>query len=648
MAIFYCLLLKTQEVQPLNKKTIESLEFDKVLALLSNYAMSEAAKQRALELLPIDEERKIKRWLNETTEACKIIEKSSSIPVHSLHGVEQIVTLVDKGYLPTPEQFEFLGAFLDSVKKIKRFMMKQEYHAPTVSSYAYSLYELTDLAEEITRCIRNNQVDDYASRALTKIRSKLAAIEEKIKTKLAQIMKSSSSFLQEQVISIRNGRYVVPVKSEYKRKFSGVIVDQSSSGQTVFMEPHDLNKLQDELTYLKVEEEVEIQKIIGQLTDMTAAYKQELLINIEGMVSYDFIFAKAKLSKYMNGHEVNILPGEGFNILSARHPLLGKNAVPLSVTLGKDYMALVITGPNTGGKTVTIKTIGILAMMVQSGLHIPADPNSKFCIVKDIYVDIGDQQSIEHSLSTFSSHITNVIEILNKSRKDTLVILDEIGSGTDPREGMGLAISILEALYHSGAMLVATTHYSEIKDFAEKAAGFQNGSMGFDIDSLQPLYQLIVGKGGDSQAFSIAQKLGMPMNIIQRAKEISSRQSIEDLTIIPATKERERVQEKVAHKEKQQIQSYQVGDSVWIPHLQTKGIVEKTVNAMGELKLVVKGEKVTINHKRVKPFIKAEELYPDQYDMDQVFDAKDVRKKKKLMNRKHVDGVVIECMDEEK
>jgi len=630
----------------LNKKTIESLEFDKVLALLSEYAMSDAAKQRALDLLPINDQGKIIRWLNETTEACTIIEKSSSIPVHSLHGVEHIVTLVDKGYLPTPDQFEFLGTFLDSVKKIKRFMIKQEYHAPTISSYAYSLYELTDLAEEVSRCIRNNQVDDYASRSLAKLRNKLVSIDEKIKTKLGQIMKTSSSYLQEQVISVRNGRYVVPVKSEYKRKFSGTIVDQSSSGQTVFMEPDDINKLQDELTYLKAEEEVEIQKILGHLTDMTASYKHELLINIEGMVSYDFIFAKAKLSKYMNGNEVKIQQAEGFELYNVRHPLLGASAVPLTMTLGKEYMALVITGPNTGGKTVTIKTIGLLAMMVQSGLHIPADPDSCFCIVKNIFVDIGDKQSIEHSLSTFSSHITNVIEILKTSREETLVILDEIGSGTDPREGMGLAISILEALYNSGAMLVATTHYSEIKDFAEKAAGFQNGSMDFNIETLQPLYRLIVGKGGDSQAFSIAQKLGMPMEIIERAKEISCRQPTKDTTIIPAIKERERLRHNKVQREDKQIQSYQVGDAVWIPHLQTKGIVEKTLNTMGELKLVVKGEKVTINHKRVKPFIQAEELYPDQYDLDQVFDAKDIRKKKKLMKRKHADGVVIEYKED--
>ncbi|HZH62891.1 MAG TPA: endonuclease MutS2 [Metabacillus sp.] len=630
----------------MNKKTIESLEFDKVLALLSEYAMSDAAKQRALDLLPIDDEGKIKRWLNETTEACTIIEKSSSIPVHSLHGVEHIVTLVDKGYLPAPDQFEFLGAFLDSVKKIKRFMIKQEYHAPTISSYAYSLYELTDLAEEISRCIRNNQVDDYASRSLSKIRSKLVSLDEKIKIKLAQLMKTYSSYLQEQVISVRNGRYVVPVKSEYKRKFSGTIVDQSSSGQTVFMEPNEINKLQDELAYLKVEEEVEIQKILGHLTDMTASYKHELLINIEGMVSYDFIFAKAKLSKNMNGNEVKIEQSEGFELLNARHPLLGASAVPLTVALGKEYMALVITGPNTGGKTVTIKTIGLLAMMVQSGLHIPAESDSCFCIVKNIFVDIGDKQSIEHSLSTFSSHITNIIEILNTSREDTLVILDEIGSGTDPREGMGLAISILEALYNSGAMLVATTHYSEIKDFAEKAAGFQNGSMDFNIETLQPLYKLIVGKGGDSQAFSIAQKLGMPMEIIERAKEISCRQPTKDTPIIPAIKERERILHSKAQREDKQIQTYQVGDAVWIPHLQTKAIVQRTVNTMGELKLVVKGEKVTINHKRVKPFIKSEELYPDQYDLDQVFDAKDIRKKKNLMKRKHVDGVVIEYKED--
>jgi DNA mismatch repair protein MutS2 len=627
----------------LNNKTIEVLEYNKVLELLSEFAMSEKAKQRARELTPITDEGKIKRWLNETTEACTIVEKSSSIPVHSLHGVEQIITLVDKGYIPTPEQFEFLGAFLDSVKKIKRFMIKQEYHAPTISSYAYSLYELSDLVEEISRCIRNNQVDDYASRSLSKIRVKIITIEEKIKTKLTQIMKSFSTYLQEQVVSVRNGRYVVPVKNEYKRKFSGAIVDQSSSGQTVFMEPHDLNKLQDELGYLKVEEEVEVQKILGHLTDLTASYKQELLINIEGMVSYDFIFAKAKLSKSMKGNEVQIKQYEGFQIINARHPLLGLNAVPLTLSLGQEYMALVITGPNTGGKTVTIKTVGLLSMMVQSGLHVPADSFSTFSIVKNIFVDIGDHQSIEHSLSTFSSHIRNVIDILRQSREDTLVILDEIGSGTDPREGMGLAISILEEIYNSGAMLIATTHYSEIKDFAEKAAGFQNGSMDFDITTLQPLYKLIVGKGGESQAFSIAQKLGMPQNIINRAKEISNSRLTEEVTIVPKIKNR-----KKADRKKEKVRSeisttnYQIGDAVWIPHLQTKGIVEMTANAIGEMKLIVKGEKITLNYKRVKPFIQAEELYPDQYDMDQVFDAKDVRKKKKLLNRKYVEGLTID------
>jgi MutS2 family protein len=635
------------EVQTLNKTAIQRVEFDKVLALLSEYAMSEAAKQRAYELVPIQDERKIRRWLNETTEACTIIEKSSSIPVHSLHGVEQMIALVDKGYLLTPEQFGFLATFLDSVKKIKRFMLKQEYHAPTISSYAYSLYELSELADELSRCIRNNKVDDYASKSLTKIRNKVVSLEEKIKAKLAQIMKTSSSLLQEQVVSIRNGRYVVPVKNEYKRKFSGTILDQSASGLTVYMEPSDLHKLQDELSFLKVEEELEIQTILGKLSDMTATYKQELLITIEGMISYDFIFAKAKLSKSMRGNEVQLQADEGFQIINARHPLLGVNAVPLTMTLGKEYMALVITGPNTGGKTVAIKTVGLLSMMVQSGLHIPVDRSSSFCIVNDIFVDIGDHQSIEHSLSTFSSHIRNVIEILQKSREDTLIILDEIGSGTDPREGMGLAISILEALYNSGAMIIATTHYSEIKDFAEKARGFQNGSMDFDIETLQPLYKLLIGKGGDSQAFSIAQKLGMPASIINRAKEISTNQPSGEITITPAINNKEKVHKKRAkQKDKQPPSTYQIGDAVWIPHLQTKGIVVTSPNVMGEMQLVVKEEKIVLNHKRVKPFIDAEELYPEEYDLDQVFDIKDVRRKKKMMNRKHVDGLII-AYDEE-
>ncbi|MBM7605875.1 MutS2 family protein [Metabacillus crassostreae] len=634
----------------MNNKAIESVEFNKVLKQLSDYTMSDEGKQRALNVTPLTDEMKIKRKLNETTEACAIIEKSASIPVHSLQGVLQMITLVDKGYLPSPEQFEFLSAFLDSVKKIKRFMLKQEYNAPTISSYAYSLYELEDLKEEITRCIRNNSIDDYASRFLTKTRNKIRTIEEKVKTKLTQIMKSSSSYLQDAVITVRNGRYAVSVKSEFKRKFPGTIVDTSSSGQTVYMEPNDLNKLQDELAYLKVEEELEMQRILGHLTDLTATYTKELQINVEGMVSYDFIFAKAKLSKFMKANEVIVNKNEGFDIKNAKHPLLGHSAVPLTMTLGIDYRALVITGPNTGGKTVTIKTVGLLAMMVQSGLHIPASKDSVFTIVHDIFVDIGDHQSIEHSLSTFSSHIQNVVSILKQSRRNTLVILDEIGSGTDPNEGMGLAIAILEALYNSEALMIATTHYSEIKEFAERAPGFQNGSMDFDLETLQPLYKLLIGKGGESQAFSIAEKLGMPEQIISRAKRISygNPRSKQGIDITPEIMVKEKTQQKKEkQKESTSVSSFKVGDAIWIPHLRSKGIVEAGANSIGELQLIVKGEKIKLNHKRVKPFIDREELYPEEYDLDQVFDAKDVRKKKKMMNKKHVDGLTIEYGEEE-
>lgn len=635
------------EEKTLNQKAMTSLEFNKILSLLSEYAMSEGAKQRALELRPISDEQKIKRWLNETTEASKIVERSSSIPVHSLHGVEQIVNLIDKGYIPTPDQFEFLHAFLDSVKKIKKFMIKQEYHAPTISSYAYSLYELEELSNEIIRCVRNNQLDDYASRLLAKTRSKISTIEEKLKAKLAQILKKTASYLQEGVITVRNGRYTVSVKHEYKRKFPGTIIDQSASGQTVYMEPNELQRLQDELAYLKIEEELEVQRILGELTELTSTFKHELLINIDGMVSYDFIFAKAKLSHSMKANEVIIHKKGGFSFKDARHPLLGEAAVPLTMTLGKDYDALIITGPNTGGKTVTIKTVGLLVMMVQSGLHVPASPESECSIVKNVFVDIGDQQSIEHSLSTFSSHITNVIGILEQAQRDTLVILDEIGSGTDPREGMGLAVSILEQLYQSGAYLLATTHYSEIKDFAEMAPGFENGSMDFDLESLQPLYKLLIGEGGESQAFSIAKRLGMPEHIINRAKEISYQQPEGKQRITPKIKEkRERVNEEKTVNGMPQIM-YRPGDAVWIPHMQTKGIVQQRANEVGEIVLIVRGERVKLNHKRVKTFIEAKELYPEEYDLDQIFEEKDVRKKKKIMNRKYVEGMRIEYKEDD-
>ncbi|MFC0270852.1 endonuclease MutS2 [Metabacillus herbersteinensis] len=644
----------------MNKTAIKSLEFDKIIERLASYAMSDQAKQQVKQLTPIFDRKRIGILQNETTEACSIIEKSSSIPIQSLQGIEQVIQLVEKGYILTAEQLGNLALFLDGTKKLKAFMKNQEFIAPTIYSYAFSLSELLDLAGELSRCIRNNRVDDYASKSLTRARKKIGVLEDKIKAKLQQVMKSSSGILQEQIVSMRNGRYVVPIKSEYKRKLAGTILDQSSSGLTVYIEPEDIRKLQDELSFLQAEEEIEVQKILGTLTEMTETYKRELSINMETMVAYDFIFAKAKLSRSMDGCKVEINQDQVFKIIDAKHPLLGKNAVPLSLNLGEAQRSLVITGPNTGGKTVAIKTVGLLAMMVQSGLHIPACKTSSFPVLADIFVDIGDNQSIEQSLSTFSSHIKNMISILSLAKIDTLVIVDEIGSGTDPREGMGLAISILEDLYKSGGLTIATTHYSEIKEYAEKTVGFQNGSMDFDVNTLQPLYRLLIGQGGSSQAFLIALKLGMNQDLIRRAYELTYKAS---MPLIPVELLQKNGEEELSQSEQhlrnmselkkykkrdrisveQQVQeTYQLGDLVWIPYLNAKAIICSLENEQGELEILRNNQKERVNKKRIQPFIDAKNLYPEEYDLANVFETKENRKKQKLLGKKHVEGLVIE------
>lgn len=353
-------------------------------------------------------------------------------------------------------------------------------------------------------------------------------VEERIKSKLDNMMKSAAyrDMLQDPIVSMRDGRYVIPVKSKFKRNIDGQILDRSSSGATVYMEPNDVRKLQTEISMLRAEEEIEISMILGVLTGMVAGFERELHITIEAMVHYDFIFAKAKYSRSIDAIGVEINQDNVIKIQNGKHPLLGEKCVPLNFMLGENYQSLVITGPNTGGKTVAIKTVGLLTLMVQSGLHVPVGEGSCFAVFRELFVDIGDGQSIEQSLSTFSSHMTNIISILRNAGPQDLVILDELGAGTDPSEGMGLAVAILEKLYSKGSMILATTHYSEIKEFAAVTPGFENGSMEFNLETLQPMYSLVIGKAGKSQAFAIAIKLGMDEEVIHRAQSITQKKVI--------------------------------------------------------------------------------------------------------------------------
>jgi DNA mismatch repair protein MutS2 len=530
------------------------------------------------------------------------------------------------------------------------------------------MFDLKDLVQEITRCIRNGHVNYQASKELARARKKVVILEERLKSRLESLVKSPAyrEYIQDHVVSIRDGRYVIPVKKEYRKNIEGHVLDQSSSGATVYIEPADVKKIQNELNLVKVEEEIEVQKILSYLTGMVESYQREISINIETIIHYDFVFAKAKYSKSIDGHFVELNVQNYLNIKEAKHPLVGENAVPLNFNLGGEYTALIITGPNTGGKTVAIKTVGLLTLMVQSGLHVPVGEGSEFAVFEDLLVDIGDGQSIEHSLSTFSSHICNIIQILEESKPQTLVILDELGAGTDPGEGMGLAISIIDEIYTKGASILATTHFSEIKDFANSRDGFENGSMEFDLETLKPCYSLLIGKPGESQAFSIALRLGMNPKIIEKAHEITYKETKEYRSLLPSaslnhqqklrneayqtdTQRDEKKPPTEATKKKQpKVESlYKIGDRVFVSSLKTAGIVCELENHKGELGIMIKQKKVKVNKKRLTLHIDSKELYPENYDFSIVLESKENRKKDALMKRKYTEGLKIEHPSED-
>ncbi|NDI33808.1 endonuclease MutS2 [Chengkuizengella sediminis] len=640
----------------MNKHTVESLEFAKVQEEVMKYSLSEEGKQKLKTLKPSYQLNAIQSALTETTEAKIILKRSTSVPVHSLNGMEQLMGRLNKGMILRPDQLNKFTEFLDSVRKMDRFMKDKESIAPRVSSYIYSISDFSNLMEEINRCIRNGKVDDRASKPLSKIRKNILILEAEMKERIEKVLKSKkyAKYIQEKIVSIRDGHYVIPVRKEYRKSISGVVYDTSASGSTVFIEPEDVSRCHQELQLLKIDEQLEEEKICSMLTNLVEESEPELNIAIEMMIHYDVLFAKAKYSQEINGSAVSMNDEQFINLKNARHPLLGRNAVPLNVKMGESFNALVITGPNTGGKTVTIKTVGLLTFMAQCGLHVPVGEGSELSLFDQILVDIGDGQNIEQSLSTFSSRIKNIIEILSSTTDKTLVLIDELGSGTDPGEGMGLAVAILEELYEKGAVIFATTHYSEIKEFASKHEGFENASMEFDPETLQPKYKLVIGKGGDSQAFHIALSLGMHPKLIQKAHLITYKEKKFYESNAAGTREWRNQEKQLAPKKRfkkikkeqksksEELPQFHIGDNVFIPSLKQYGIVYKPTNEVGEVVLMIKGEKKVLNHKRIKLHIKAEELYPENYDFDIIFESKENRKKRNQLSRKHVEGLSIE------
>lgn len=655
----------------MNENTFKMLDFDQIKSELKGYAVTEMVKAKIDALEIYTDIHLIKRHLNETSEARNILDQANSVPLHALIGIKGLMDKLNRHEVYRAPEIEQIAGFIKDAAKIKRFMINYESTAPKVAGYVQDISALESLYETLNRCVAAGRVDDQASGTLQKIRKKIDVIEDKIKSKLQDYLVNNqyANMVSDAIISQRDGRYVIPIKSEHKRNFDGLVLDKSRSGGTFFVEPAAVKKLSDELSQLKIDEENEVYRILSELTNNIADYKVNLYLNYEILEHYDFLFAKAKLSRKLQGIESDVNLSRRLQIVEGRNPILNMSAVPMNVTLTDAQRNLVITGPNTGGKTVTMKTIGLLCLMTQAGLHIPAREGTSLPIFKKILCDIGDGQSLLQNLSTFSSHIKNIMHILEETDEETLVILDEIGAGTDPSEGTGIGVAVLEALNQKRAFILASTHYNEIKIFAKDHPDFTNGSMAFDLKTLSPLYKLEIGKSGESNALNIALRIGLPSEIIKRAFEVAYKdkdgyrvESEEaDLNIIDvnakavnsgavnsgAVRHEVMTHEYVSPKDVSPFAPkpksiYKVGDGVWVHTMKKNGVVCESENAKGDVGVIVLGKKIKVNHKRLSPYIDSKELYPEAYDLNIVLESKENRKKDKLISKGKGQGIIIE------
>ena len=513
---------------------LEKLEYNKILEKLSNYAVTYLGKELCLNLHPYNDNKDVSDMLKETEEALNILYRCNTPPISEIaDNTVNIKTIESFGTLSIKSILE-LANILKISEDLKKYFFVDYINVNdflNLEKIFSKLYSNSSITHEISRCIIDeNNIDDRASKELSNIRKKQRNIEQDIKSKLNTFLHSStySKYIQENVVTIRNDRYVIPVKEEFRSQIKGFVHDISSSGSTVFIEPISVFELNNEISNLKIEENIEIDKILQNLSKLFYPYSDEIKTNIKCISKLDFIFAKAKYSKSINGTTPLINDNKEIKLINAKHPLLDLNtAVPISLELGTTFNTLVITGPNTGGKTVTLKTIGLLTAMACSGLNIPAQEKSSIYVFDKIFADIGDDQSISDSLSTFSSHIKNIVDIINNASENSLILVDELGSGTDPIEGASLAISILDYFKTNNSLTVATTHYQELKKYALLTDGFENASVEFDIDTLSPTYHLLIGVPGKSNAFEISRKLGLSEDIINKAKSNLNKKDVD-------------------------------------------------------------------------------------------------------------------------
>ncbi len=638
----------------------KQIEFDKIKALWMNLAMTQRAKEQISQTSFFLSERELRKQLKDTTDARAMIEQAGTPPLQDVTMIQEILLAAAKGECLTPYQLERVENILVLIRRLKSYLQRAKMYENPLAYYEENLYEAEELREEIARQIRNGQVDDHASKELAKIRSQIVRCEEQMKLKAEQVMRSQKECMADQYCTFRNGRVCVPVKKDCRSKISGSVIDKSSTGSTFFIEPAGAAKYNEQLQLLRIEEENEVYRILYALTAMAASLSEAFDQNLALIEKLDFIFSKGKLSIDLGASEPLINTQRRIVLREARHPLMDREInVPLQFEMGERARGIIITGPNTGGKTVAIKTVMLNCMMAQCGLHVTCK-EADICMNSSYLCDIGDGQDLTENLSTFSAHIKNVLKVLHEVNRDSFVIMDELGSGTDPAEGMGIAIAILEELKKSGANFLVTTHYPQVKEYADKEQDIVNARMTFDKETLSPTYQMVIGEAGESCAFYIADRLGMPGHMLQTAiraaygKKALSGSRFQYET---ASSDRKKGMENQPHHASDQAahkiikqknikktgnlsEKFKRGDSVMVYPDHKIGIVCEPVNEKGVLRIQLSDKKIWINHKRVKLHVAADRLYPEDYDFSIIFESASDRKICHDMGRKYTDEVI--------
>ena len=620
-----------------------SIGFDRIIEQLQDQAVSLAARRLLADTSPIMNEGLCRARMEETTAARRVMENSGTPPLAETGPTETGLAAALQGGMLMPSQLCAVARFCTAVRRLRRYLQGAALFSAGVASWHTELPDLSALEDGIARSVREDAVPDEASPALRDLRRRRERTEQAIREKLNRIIMHHKKELADAYITQRGGAYVLPVLKRFQGQFPGRAVDVSAKGSTVFMEPSAVSALRAELELLDVDIDTEERRILWELSDRVAAEAEPLRGAVRAMTDLDVLFARAKLSLEMDARPAEITAERRIRLAGARHPLLDRaSCVPLDLELKLPDTGIAVTGPNTGGKTVCLKTVGLLVLMAQSDLHIPCGEGTSVGMMDRVLCDIGDSQSISQNLSTFSGHMTNVIRILNECSRDSLVLLDELGSGTDPAEGSGLAASILEELLRRGCFFMVTTHDPQIKQWAEQTEHVVSARMAFDRSSLQPLYLLELGLSGESCAIEIARRLGMDEGLLARAKEVAVRgpgrpaEQRHKLMRVPATR-----LQRTPRKAEGSFERFSMGDSVLLLPEKQNAVVYRPADDAGNVVIQRRGRKLTVRHTRLRLLVPASELYPPDYDFSIVFDTVANRKASHTMDRKFDPGAVV-------